>query len=48
MISGAIRRKLRRKGRLKLRAYQMFGGLLDLVPSLRVPATHNDWLSLAE
>jgi hypothetical protein len=48
MISGAIRRRLRRKGRLKLRAYQMFGRLLDLIPSLRVPATHNDWLSLAE
>jgi hypothetical protein len=48
MISGAIRRRLRRKGRLKLRAYQMFGRVLDLIPSLRIPATHNDWLSLAE
>jgi hypothetical protein len=48
MISGVIRRRLRRKGRLKLHAYQMFGRFLDLIPSLRVAATHSDWLSLAE
>jgi len=48
MVSGEIRRKLRRRGQLKLRAYKMFGGALDLVPSWRIATTDRHWLSLAE
>lgn len=48
MVSGEIRRRLRRKGQLKLRAYQLFGRALDLVPSWRVATTDKHWLALAE
>jgi hypothetical protein len=48
MVSGEIRRRFRRKGKLKLRAYQMFGWALDLIPSRRVAITDRDWLVLAE
>jgi O-antigen/teichoic acid export membrane protein len=48
MLSGDIRKRLRRKGQLKLRAYQMFGRTLDLVPAWRVATTHRDWRTLAE
>jgi O-antigen/teichoic acid export membrane protein len=48
MLSGAIRKRLRRRGNLKLRAYQIFGRALDLVPSLRVATTQGDWRTLAE
>lgn len=48
MLSGDIRRRLRRKGTLKLRAYQVFGRALELVPSWRIATTHRDWRSLAE
>jgi len=48
MVSGNIRRKLRRKGKLKLWAYQMFGRTLDVVPAWRVATTASDWRSLAE
>jgi O-antigen/teichoic acid export membrane protein len=48
MLSGEIRKRLRRKGKLKLRAYQMFGRALDVVPSWRVATTHRDWRTLAE
>lgn len=48
MVSGKIRRQLRRKGKLKLHAYKMFGRALDLVPSWRIATTDRHWLSLAE
>jgi O-antigen/teichoic acid export membrane protein len=48
MLSGDNRKKLRRKGKRKLRAYQMFGRALNLVPSWRIATTHRDWRSLAE
>ena len=47
MLSGGVRKKHRRRGKLKLRAYQMFGHALDLVPSWRVPSTEEDWRLLA-
>jgi O-antigen/teichoic acid export membrane protein len=47
MLSGEIRKRLRRKGNLKLRAYQTFGRALDLVPSWRVATTQGDWRTLA-
>ena len=48
MLSGNIRRRLRRRGKLKLRAYQMFGRALDIVPSWRIANTGQDWRSLAK
>ncbi len=48
MLAGDIRRRLRRRGALKLRAYKMFGRALDVVPSWRVARTRRDWRSLAE
>jgi O-antigen/teichoic acid export membrane protein len=48
MASGEIRKRLRRRGKLKLRAYQVFGRTLDLVPSWRVATTQRDWQTLAE
>ena len=48
MVSGEIRRRHRRRGKLKLRAYQIFGRALDLIPSRRVAITDQDWLLLAE
>jgi len=48
MVSGEIRRRFRRQGLRKLRAYKIFGRALDLVPSWRVATTDRQWLSLAE
>lgn len=48
ILSGELRKKARRKGKLKLSAYQMFGRALDLVPSWRVASTEQDWRSLAQ
>jgi hypothetical protein len=48
MLSGATRRRLRRRTRLKLRAYQAFGRALNLVPSWHIATTERDWLSVAE
>ncbi len=47
MLAGDIRKRLRRNGKLKLRAYQMFGRALDLVPWWRLRTTNTDWQSLA-
>jgi len=47
MMSGAIRKRFRRKGKLKVLAYQLFGPVLDLVPSWRVATTGEEWQSLA-
>ena len=47
MLSGDIRKRLRRRGKLKLRAYQIFGRALDLVPSWRITNTNQDWQALA-
>ena len=47
MLSGAVRRKHRRRERLRLRAYQLFGRALALVPSWRIPSTGQDWRLLA-
>jgi len=47
MLSGDIRKRLRRRGKLKLRAYQIFGRGLDLVPSWRIANTNQDWQALA-
>lgn len=43
MESGEIRKKFRRKGKWKLRAYRTFGRALDVVPSLRIATTEKDW-----
>lgn len=48
MLAGDIRRRLRRRGMLKLRAYQTFGSALDVVPSWRVATTDRHWQSLKE
>jgi O-antigen/teichoic acid export membrane protein len=48
MLAGDIRRRLRRRGTLKLRAYRMFGRALDVVPSWRVAKTGRDWRLLTE
>ena len=45
MASGEIRRRFRRKGRWKLRAYQTFGRVLDVVPSWRIATTDKQWQS---
>ena len=47
MLAGEIRSRFRRKGKLKLRAYQTFGRALDLVPSWRIANTPRDWRLLA-
>jgi O-antigen/teichoic acid export membrane protein len=47
LLSGGVRKKHRRRGNLKLRAYQMFGRALGLVPSWRIPSTGQDWRLLA-
>jgi O-antigen/teichoic acid export membrane protein len=47
MQAGVIRRRFRRKGKLKLRAYQVFGRALELVPSWRIATTQGDWQSRA-
>ena len=43
MVSGEIRRRFRRTGRLKLRTYQIFGRALGIVPSWRVAVSESDW-----
>jgi len=48
MVAGDFRRRLRREGRAKLRAYQIFGRALHVVPSWRVAISNRDWSSLAE
>jgi O-antigen/teichoic acid export membrane protein len=48
MVDGDIRRRLRRRGTLKLHAYRMFGRALDVVPSWRIATTDRDWQSLTE
>ena len=48
MLSGDIRRRFRRKGNLKLRAYQVFGRALHLVPRWRIATTDRDWEALAK
>jgi O-antigen/teichoic acid export membrane protein len=48
MVDGDIRRRLRRRGKLKLHAYRMFGRALDVVPSWRVATTDRDWQLLTE
>jgi O-antigen/teichoic acid export membrane protein len=48
MLSGDLRRRFRRRGNLKLRAYQVFGRALGLVPGWRIATTDRDWLSLAK
>ena len=45
MLSGEVRRRFRRRGKLKLRAYQLFGRALDVVPSWRIARTPGDWHS---
>lgn len=48
MLSGATRRRLRRRGQLKLRAYQMFGHALNLMPKWHIATTSRDWQALAQ
>ncbi|MFZ0815347.1 MAG: sulfotransferase, partial [Candidatus Sulfotelmatobacter sp.] len=48
MVDGDIRRRLRRRGTLKLHVYRMFGRALDVVPSWRVATTDRDWQLLTE
>lgn len=48
MAAGEIRKRFRRKGKLKLRAYRILGRALDIVPSWRITTSEKDWLSLAE
>jgi len=48
MVSGEIRRRFRRKGKLKLWAYHLFGRALEIVPSWRVATTDREWQLLAE
>jgi O-antigen/teichoic acid export membrane protein len=47
MLAGEIRKRFRRKGMLKLRAYQLFGRALELVPLWRIANTPRDWRLLA-
>ena len=47
MLSGSIRKRLRRRAKVKLWSYQLFGRALNLVPSWRVATTQQDWRSLA-
>ena len=48
MLSGEIRKRFRRKGKLKLRAYRVFGRVLQLVPRCRIAISHGDWQLLAQ
>ena len=48
MVESDFRKRLRRRGSVKLRTYQIFGRTLQLVPSWRVAITDRDWRSLAE
>ena len=43
MVAGVIRRRFRRRGTLKVRAYQLFGWALGIVPSWRVAILEKDW-----
>ncbi len=47
MEAGEIRKRFRRRGKLKLRAYQIFGRALEIVPSWRLVNSQKDWLALA-
>ncbi len=47
MMAGEVRKRFRRRGRLKVRAYQIFGRALEIVPSWRVVNSQADWLTLA-
>ena len=47
MLAGEIRKRFRRTGKVKLRAYQIFGRALKIVPSWRVVTSQKDWLTLA-
>jgi hypothetical protein len=48
MVEGDIRRRLRRRGMLKLQAYRTFGRALNVVPSWRVATSDRDWQLLTE
>lgn len=48
MVAGEIRKRLRRRGKAKVRAYQIFGRALEIVPSWRVATSQKDWLSLVD
>jgi O-antigen/teichoic acid export membrane protein len=48
MAAGEIRRRFRRRGKAKLRAYKIFGRVLGIVPSWRTATSEKDWLSLAD
>ncbi len=48
MGSGAIRRNMQRKARLKLTAYRWFGGVLASLPRTRLAVTSKDWLARAD
>lgn len=48
MLAGQIRKKFRRRGKAKLRAYQILGRALEIVPSWRVAVSQKDWLSLSD
>lgn len=48
MVAGDIRRRFRRRGRLKVSVYRIFGRALQAIPSWRVAISEKDWLSLAE
>lgn len=48
MAAGEIRKKFRRSGSIKLRAYQFFGRGLEMVQSWRVVNSAADWRVLAE
>jgi len=46
LLSGDIHKRLRRRGELKLKAYQVLGRVLSAVPSWRVATTPQDWQEL--
>jgi len=48
MVAGVIRRRFRRRGKLKVRAYQLFGRALGIVPSWRVATSGKEWRSRSE
>ena len=48
MRSGAIRSRLRRKGKLKLSAYRLLGRPLAAIPWKRLAVTSKDWEARAQ
>ena len=48
MMSGEIRKRFRKRGKVKRRAYQIFGRALEIVPAWRIVNSEKEWLSLAE